>query len=59
MPVITEYAKKRLYVEGRISRFFRKIRKILDLACYWLFNVCAFAALIRCLLSLIGVLPMK
>ena len=50
MPVMTERAKKRIRAESRISRALRKTREVLDFLCYWLFNLCAIATLIRGLL---------
>lgn len=50
MPVMTENAKRRIRAESRISHALRKTREVLDFICYWLFNLCAIAALIRGLL---------
>lgn len=47
MPVMTENAKKRIRAESRISQALRKAREVLDFICYWLFNLCAIAALLR------------
>ena len=47
MPVMTERAKKRIRAESRISRALRKLREILDVLCYWLFNLCALATLLH------------
>lgn len=47
MPVMTERAKNRIRAESRLSHVLRKIREVLDFICYWLFNLCAIAALIR------------
>lgn len=47
MPVMTLSAKRRIRAESRISRILRKIREVLDSICYWLFNLCAIATLIR------------
>lgn len=47
MPVMTVQAKKRIRAESRVSRALRKAREVLDFICYWLFNLCAIATLIR------------
>ena len=47
MPVMTEKAKKHIRAESRISLVLRKLREALDFICYWLFNLCAIAAMIR------------
>lgn len=47
MPVMTKSAKKRIRAESRISHALRKLREGLDFICYWLFNLCAIATLIR------------
>lgn len=47
MPVMAERAKKRIRAESRISHALRKTREALDFVCYWLFNLCALATLIR------------
>ena len=54
MPVMTPLAKKRIAVEGQVSRALRKVREVLDFLCYWLFNICAIATLIRGLILSIG-----
>ena len=47
MPMMTGKAKKRIRAESRLSHALRKVREALDFICYWLFNICAIAALIR------------
>ena len=47
MPVMTQLAKKRIRAESRLSKALAKIREGLDFVCYWLFNLCAIATLIR------------
>ena len=54
MPVMTQLAKKRIRAESRLSQALAKVRGVLDLICYWLFNVCAIATLIRGLILSIG-----
>ena len=54
MPVMTPMAKKRILAESRLSQALAKVRGVLDLICYWLFNVCAIATLIRGLILSIG-----
>ncbi len=54
MPVMTPMAKKRIRAESRLSQALAKVRGVLDLICYWLFNVCAIATLIRGLILSIG-----
>ncbi len=49
MPVMTPRAKKRIRTEGRLSRFLTKIRRAVDFVCYWIFNLCALATLLRAL----------
>lgn len=47
MPVMTESARRRIRAESRLSAGLKKVRSVLDTVCYWLFNVCAIATLIR------------
>ena len=47
MPVMTERARRRIRAASRLSLVLRKIRRALDFVCYWIFNLCAIAALIR------------
>jgi len=54
MPVMTPLAKKRIRAESRLSQALAKVRGILDFICYWLFNVCAIATLIRGLILSLG-----
>ncbi len=54
MPVMTESEKKRIRMESCLSQVLAKIRKVLDFVCYWLFNLCAIATLIRGLILSIG-----
>ena len=54
MPVMTPLAKKRIRAESRLSQALAKVRGVLDFICYWLFNVCAIATLIRGLILSIG-----
>jgi hypothetical protein len=54
MPVMTPLAKKRIRMESRLSRTLTKVREALDFLCYWLFNLCAIATLIRGLILSIG-----
>ena len=54
MPVMTPLAKKRIRAESRLSQALAKGREVLDFICYWLFNVCAIATLIRGLILSIG-----
>ena len=54
MPVMTPLAKKRIRAENRLSQALAKIREVLDFVCYWLFNLCAIATLIRGLILSIG-----
>ncbi len=54
MPVMTPMAKKRIRAESRLSQALAKIRGVLDFVCYWLFNICAAATLIRGLILSIG-----
>lgn len=54
MPVMTPLAKKRIRAESRLSHLLAKIRRVLDFICYWLFNICAIATLIRGLILSIG-----
>jgi hypothetical protein len=54
MPVMTQLAKKRIRAESRLSKALAKIREGLDFVCYWLFNLCAIATLIRGLILSIG-----
>lgn len=49
MPVMSVQAKKRIRAESRISLALRKLRESMDFICYWLFNLCAIATLIRAL----------
>ena len=54
MPVMTPLAKKRIRAENRLSQALAKIREVLDFVCYWLFNLCAIATLIRGLILSLG-----
>ena len=54
MPVMTPLAKKRIRAESRLSRALTRVREALDFLCYWLFNICAIATLIRGLILSIG-----
>jgi hypothetical protein len=54
MPVMTPLAKKRIRMESRLSRTLTKVREALDFLCYWLFNLCAIATLIRGLILSLG-----
>ena len=54
MPVMTPLAKKRIRAESCLSQALAKVRGVLDFICYWLFNVCAIATLIRGLILSIG-----
>ena len=54
MPVMTPLAKKRIRAESRLSQALAKVRRVLDYICYWLFNLCAIATLIRGLVLSIG-----
>ena len=54
MPVMTSLAKKRIRAESCLSQALAKARGVLDFICYWLFNVCAIATLIRGLILSIG-----
>ena len=54
MPVMTPAAKKRIRAENRLSRALAKTRAVLDFVCYWLFNLCAIATLIRGLILSVG-----
>jgi hypothetical protein len=54
MPVMTQLAKKRIRAESRLSRTLAKVREALDFLCYWLFNLCAIATLIRGLILSLG-----
>lgn len=54
MPVMTPLAKKRIRAESRLSQMLAKVRRVLDFLCYWLFNICAAATLIRGLILSIG-----
>ncbi len=54
MPVMTPLAKKRIRAESRLSQVLTKVRGVLDLICYWLFNVCAIATLTRGLILSLG-----
>ena len=54
MPVMTPLAKKRIRMESRLSRTLTKVREVLDFLCYWLFNLCAIATLIRGLILSLG-----
>ncbi len=54
MPVMTSLAKKRIRAESRLSHLLAKVREVLDFVCYWLFNLCAIATLIRGLILSIG-----
>jgi hypothetical protein len=54
MHVMTQLAKKRIRAESRLSKALAKIREGLDFVCYWLFNLCAIATLIRGLILSIG-----
>ncbi len=47
MPVMTKLARRRIRAESRLSHVLAKTREVLDLVCYWLFNICAIATLIR------------
>ena len=54
MSVMTPLAKKRIRMESRLSRTLTKVREALDFLCYWLFNLCAIATLIRGLILSLG-----
>ena len=54
MPVMTPLAKKRIRMESRLSRALTRTREVLDFLCYWLFNLCAIATLIRGLILSLG-----
>ena len=54
MPVMTPLAKRRIRAESRLSRALAKVREALDFLCYWLFNICAIATLIRGLILGVG-----
>ena len=54
MPVMTPLAKRRIRAESRLSKILKKIREVVDFLCYWLFNLCAIAALVRALILGIG-----
>jgi hypothetical protein len=54
MPVMTPLAKRRIRAESRLSKALAKIREGLDFVCYWLFNLCAIATLIRGLILSLG-----
>ena len=54
MPVMTPLSKKRIRAENRLSRVVSTVREALDFVCYWLFNICAIAALIRGLILSLG-----
>lgn len=54
MPVMTPLAKRRIRAESRLSRTLAKVREALDFLCYWLFNICAIATLIRGLILGVG-----
>ena len=44
---MTKLARRRIRAESRLSHVLAKTREVLDLVCYWLFNICAIATLIR------------
>ena len=50
MPVMTPQAKRRIRAESRLSRFLARIRRGVDFVCYWIFNLCAMATLLRALI---------
>ena len=54
MPVMTPFAKKRIRAESRLSHMLARVRETVDLLCYWLFNLCAIATLIRGMMFAIG-----
>ncbi len=39
--------EERIRAENRLSQALAKVRGVLDFICYWLFNVCAIATMIR------------
>ena len=52
--VMTPGAKRRLRAESRLSEALRTIRRGLDFVCYWIFNLCAIATLLRGLVLGVG-----
>ncbi len=54
MPRMTPLAKKTIRAENRLSRALTRVREALDFLCYWLFNLCAIATLIRGLILGVG-----
>ena len=54
MPIMTPLAKKRILMESRLSRILARVREAVDFLCYWIFNLCAIATLIRVLIVGIG-----